>query len=330
MVLANTYHLYLRPGADVVERLGGLHRFMGWERVILTDSGGYQVFSLSSLSRVTDEGVAFRSHIDGSSHFISPERAVELQQQLGADIIMVLDEPSPLGAEPGAVRQAMERTHRWAARCKDALTSEQQLFAIVQGGLSADMRRESAETLTGMGFPGYAIGGLSLGEPKEAMWEIVELVAGLLPAERPRYLMGVGSPEDFVRAVSLGIDMMDCALPTRVARNGALFTADGRLNITNAGFRVSDAPIEAGCDCYTCLNFSAAYLHHLFRAGELLAFRLATIHNLRFMARLMESGRQAILSGRFEAFRDSFLARYRTTDEEVRLSQKRKWLDARR
>jgi queuine tRNA-ribosyltransferase len=330
MVLANTYHLYLRPGAKVVEKLGGVHRFMGWPGAVLTDSGGYQVFSLSSLSKVTEEGVAFRSHIDGSSHFISPERAVELQQQLGADVIMVLDEPSPVGAEPESVRRAMERTHRWAGRCKNALTSGQQMFAIVQGGLSPDMRRESAETLAGMGFPGYAIGGLSLGEPKEAMWEIVELVAGMLPPERPRYLMGVGSPEDFVRAVGLGIDMMDCALPTRVARNGALFTADGRINITNAGFRLLDAPVETGCDCYTCRSFSAAYLHHLFRTGELLAYRLATIHNLRFMARLIEASRQAILSGRFEAFRDGFLARYRTTDEEVRLTQKRKWLEARR
>jgi queuine tRNA-ribosyltransferase len=303
---------------------------MGWDRAILTDSGGYQVFSLSSLSKVTDDGVTFRSHIDGSTHFISPERAVELQEALGADVIMVLDEPSPVGASIEKVRQAMERTHRWAQRCLKAQKTGQQLFAIVQGGFSPELRRQSAEALAGMDFPGYALGGLSLGEPKEVMWEMVRVVNARLPNEKPRYLMGVGSPEDFVQAVALGIDMLDCALPTRVARNGALFTAGGRINIDNTAFREQDVPIEDVCDCYTCRNFSAAYVHHLFRAQELLAYRLATIHNLRFMARLMEGARRSILDGSFEDFKREFLGGYRTTDETVRLAQKQKWLEARK
>jgi len=330
MLLGNTYHLYLRPGVEVIKGLGGLHRFMGWNGAILTDSGGYQVFSLASLSKVSDEGVAFRSHIDGSSHFISPERAVELQETLGADVIMVLDEPSPVAAPLNKIRQAMERTHRWAARCLEAHRTQQQRFAIVQGGLSPEMRRQSAAALAAMDFPGYALGGLSLGEPKEVMWDTVREVNGCLPAEKPRYLMGVGSPEDFVQAVSLGIDMMDCALPTRVARNGALFTADGRINISNAAYRDQDAPIESGCDCYTCRNFTAAYVRHLFNAQELLAYRLATIHNLRFMARLMDGARRAIMDGSFGAFKADFLSRYQPTDEAVRLAQKNKWLKARR
>jgi queuine tRNA-ribosyltransferase len=330
MLLCNTYHLYLRPGMDVVKKLGGLHRFMGWDDAILTDSGGYQVFSLAALSKVTDEGVTFHSHIDGSSHFITPEKVVALQEDLGADIIMVLDEPSAVGSPPEKVRQALGRTHRWARRCLEAHRTEQQLFAIVQGGLSPELRRESALALAEMDFPGYAIGGLSLGEPKEAMWQMVGEVDKLLPPDKPRYLMGVGSPEDFVQAVSLGVDMMDCALPTRVARNGAIFTDVGRINIDNAAYRELDAPIEAGCDCYTCRHFSAAYVSHLFRAQELLAYRLATIHNLRFMARLMEATRRAILDDSFEEFKNGFLARYQPTDESVRLAQKQKWLEARR
>jgi queuine tRNA-ribosyltransferase len=330
MLLCNNYHLYLRPGVEVIKDLGGLHRFMNWGGAILTDSGGYQVFSLSSLSKVTDDGVTFRSHIDGSSHFISPEKAVELQETLGADVIMVLDEPSPVDAPPDRVRRAMERTRRWAGRCLEAHKTPQQLFAIVQGGFSASMRRESAAALAVMDFPGYALGGLSLGEPKEVMWDMVGEVNACLPHDKPRYLMGVGSPEDFVQAVSLGIDMMDCALPTRVARNGALFTAAGRINITNAAYAERDAPIEEGCDCYTCRNFTAAYVRHLFRAQELLAYRLATIHNQRIMARLMNNARQAILGGSFEGFKDDFLGRYQPTDEADRLAQKQKWLEARR
>ena len=331
MILSNTYHLYLRPGVEVIERLGGLHRFMDWDGAILTDSGGYQVFSLSALSKVSDEGVTFRSHIDGSTHFITPEKAVELQEALGSDVAMVLDEPSPAGAPPAQVRQAMERTHRWAERSLAAhKRGDQQLFAIVQGGFSTEMRRQSAEFLTSLDFPGYALGGLSLGEPKELTWQIAGHTLQYLPQDKPRYLMGVGSPEDVVQAVGLGIDMMDCVLPTRVARNGALFTRAGRVNINNASFREQEAPIESGCDCYTCTHFSAAYVSHLFRAQELLAYRLATIHNLRFLARLMADIRASILNGSFGDFRKEFLAGYKTTDEDVRLEQKQKWLKARK
>jgi queuine tRNA-ribosyltransferase len=331
LILSNTYHLYLRPGVEVIRKLGGLHRFMDWDGAILTDSGGYQVFSLSALSKVTDEGVTFRSHIDGSTHFITPEKAVEIQEGLGSDIAMVLDEPSPSDASLTRVREAMERTHRWAERCLHAHKREdQQLFAIVQGGFSPELRQTSAEFLASLDFPGYALGGLSLGEPKETTWQTVENTVRFMPADKPRYLMGVGSPEDLVEAVGRGIDMMDCVLPTRVARNGALFTRSGRVNIHNASFKEQEAPIDRGCDCYTCTHFSAAYVSHLFRAQELLAYRLATIHNLRFMARLMEDVRNSILGGTFETFKRDFLSGYKTTDEEVRLEQKQKWIKARK
>ncbi|RJO62119.1 MAG: tRNA guanosine(34) transglycosylase Tgt [Dehalococcoidia bacterium] len=331
LILCNTYHLYLRPGIEVIKKLGGLHRFMDRDGAILTDSGGYQVFSLSALSKVTDEGVTFRSHIDGSTHFITPEIAVALQEGLGSDIAMVLDEPSPSDAPLSQVRQAMERTHRWAERSLAAhKRADQQLFAIVQGGFSPELRRQSAEYLTSLDFPGYALGGLSLGEPKELTWETARTTLQYLPQDRPRYLMGVGSPEDVVEAVGLGVDMMDCVLPTRVARNGALFTRRGRVNIDNAVFREMDSPVERGCDCYTCAHFSAAYVSHLFRAQELLAYRLATIHNLRFMARLMGDVRSSILNGSFEGFKKDFLSGYQTTDEGVRLEQKQKWIKARK
>ena len=316
---------------EVIKKLGGLHRFMDWDGAILTDSGGYQVFSLSALSKVTDEGVTFRSHIDGSTHFITPEMAVALQEGLGSDIAMVLDEPSSSDAPLAQVRQAMERTHRWAERSLAAHSRrDQQLFAIVQGGFSPELRTQSAEFLTSLDFPGYALGGLSLGEPKELTWEMARHTLQYVPQDRPRYLMGVGSPEDVVEAVGLGIDMMDCVLPTRVARNGALFTRHGRVNIDNAIFREMDSPIEAGCDCYTCVHFSAAYVSHLFRAQELLAYRLATIHNLRFMARLMADIRETIMNGSFEGFKGDFLSGYQTTDEGVRLEQKQKWIKARK
>jgi len=331
IILSNTYHLYLRPGVDIIKKLGGLHRFMDWNGAILTDSGGYQVFSLSALSTVSDEGVAFRSHIDGSSHFITPEKAVALQEGFGSDIAMVLDEPSPSDAPSGKVREAMERTHRWAERCLTAhQRNDQQLFAIVQGGFDRSMRRCSVEFLSSLDFPGYAIGGLSLGEPKELTWEMVRHTTQYLPSRKPRYLMGVGSPEDLIEAVGLGVDMMDCVLPTRVARNGALFTRRGRININNAAFREQGAPIEESCDCYTCTHFSAAYVSHLFHAQELLAYRLATIHNLRFMVRLMQDIRTAILSGAFDSFRQQFMSDYRITDEEVRIAQKQKWIKARK
>ncbi|MDY6907570.1 MAG: tRNA guanosine(34) transglycosylase Tgt [Chloroflexota bacterium] len=331
MVLCNTYHLSLRPGAGLVERMGGLHRFMGWEGPILTDSGGYQVFSLAHLRRVSDEGVLFRSHIDGSEHFITPERCIELQEALGADIIMPLDECHPYGDDREGARAAMARTHLWAERCRTGhRRADQALFAIVQGGTFPELRRESAAHLASGGFAGYAIGGLSIGEPKAVTWPTVEETVALLPRERPRYLMGVGSPEDLVQGVARGIDMFDSALPTRVARNGGLFTARGRVIIRNACYQDCDGPIEEGCDCYTCQHFSAAYLHHLFRCQELLAYRLATVHNLRFVIRLMAEMREHIGEGSFPSFARSFLDGYEPADEEVRARQRQRWIEARR
>jgi len=330
MLLANTYHLYLRPGTETIAKLGGLHHFMGWDEAILTDSGGYQIFSLAGLRKIDDEGVNFRSHIDGSSHFITPEKAIGIQNELGADVIMVLDECPPSDADFNKTRRAMKRTHLWAERCKKAHRgSEQALFAIVQGGVFPELRRESAETLAELDFPGYAIGGLSLGEPKETTYEITAQTTALLPADKPRYLMGVGSPEDIVEAVAEGIDIFDSALPTRVARNGALFTRWGRINISNAKYKNMEEPLDAACNCYTCRNFSAAYLHHLFRCGELLALRLATLHNLTFMQNLMQDIRTAILNDDYAAFRGEFLKNYQPTNEEVRLEQKKKWLKKR-
>jgi queuine tRNA-ribosyltransferase len=330
MILSNTYHLYLRPGIDIIEKMGGLHRFMGWNGAILTDSGGYQVFSLSPLRRVNDDGVTFRSHIDGSRHLLTPELAVRYQEKLGADIIMVLDECPAFGDSPEKVKEAMQRTHRWAERCLQAQQRhDQALYAIVQGGISPELRRQSADFLTQLDFPGYALGGLSLGEPKKDMLEMIELTTPLLPKDKPRYLMGVGSPEDIVEGVARGIDIFDCALPTRVARNGALFTGQGRRNIRNAEFITLNAPFDPDCGCYTCRNFTAAYLSHLFRSEEILGLRLATIHNLHFMHNIIAQTRQAILKGTFDAFKNAFLENYKTTNEEVRLSQKQKWLQGR-
>jgi queuine tRNA-ribosyltransferase len=330
MVLANTYHLYLRPGIDIIERLGGLHNFMGWDGAILTDSGGYQVFSLAPLRQVSDEGVTFRSHIDGSQHNFTPELAVQYQEALGADIIMALDECPAHDDSLSKVKRATERTQRWAERCLKAHKRPgQALYAIVQGGLFPELRRQSVEYLTSLDFPGYAIGGLSIGEPKSITMNMVEATAVLLPGNKPRYLMGVGSPEDIVESVARGCDIFDSALPTRVARNGALFTWRGRVNITNAAYNNMEQPIVADCSCYACRNFSAAYLHHLFNAGELLAYRLATIHNLSFISQLMAKIRGAILDGTFPSFRKDFLANYQPTDEPTRLTQKRKWLEKR-
>ncbi|MEE8419348.1 MAG: tRNA guanosine(34) transglycosylase Tgt [Dehalococcoidales bacterium] len=329
MLLANTYHLYLRPGIEVVEKMGGLHNFMGWDKAILTDSGGYQVFSLSRLRRVSDEGVVFRSHLDGSEHLITPESAVRYQESLGGDIIMVLDECPPHDESYDKVKEATHRTHRWAEKCLKTHSSNQSLFAIVQGGVSAELRRESAEYLASLDFPGYAIGGLSIGEAKQVTLDMVEKTVSHLPVNKPRYLMGVGSPEDIVEGVYRGIDIFDSALPTRVARNGALFTRQGRVNIRNAGFSLMEQPVDPDCNCYSCRTFSAAYLHHLFNARELLAYRLATIHNLTFIKRLMEDISRAISEDSFDSFRTEFLAGYRTTNEQVRLEQKRKWLKRR-
>jgi len=327
MILANTYHLYLRPGIAVIEKMGGLHQFMSWDRAILTDSGGYQIFSLASLRQVSDDGVTFRSHIDGSQHLITPELIIQFQESLGADIIMVLDECPAYDDSFEKVQTATERTHQWAERCQKAhKRNDQVLYAIVQGGIFPELRRQSAEYLTSLGFSGYAIGGLSLGEPKKVTLAMTEETVALLPENKPRYLMGVGSPEDIIEAVARGIDMFDSALPTRVARNGAFFTWQGRHNIRNAAYSHMEQPVVPDCDCYTCRTFSAAYLHHLFSCDELLAYRLATIHNLNFINNLMGKIRGAILSGTFSSFKDSFLAGYRPTDEQTRLNQKKKWL----
>ena len=331
MVLANTYHLYLRPGIDIIEKMGGLHRFMAWDGAILTDSGGYQIFSLAPLRRITDEGVMFRSHIDGSQHFVTPELIIQFQESLGADIIMALDECPAYGDSFEKVQEAMDRTHRWAERCQESQTRKgQALYAIVQGGVFPQLRRQSAEYLTSSGFAGYAIGGLSIGEPKKVTLTMVEETVALLPENKPRYLMGVGSPEDLLEGIVRGIDIFDSALPTRVARNGALFTWHGRYNIQNSAYRQMEQPVVPGCECYTCRTFSAAYLHHLFSREELLGYRLATIHNLSFINNLMHKARDAILDGTFSSFRDNFLASYRPTNEQVRLNQKQKWLKSRR
>lgn len=325
MILGNAYHLYLRPGADLIARLGGLHRFMAWERAILTDSGGFQVFSLHALRKVDDEGVTFRSHIDGSEHRFTPELVVEIQEQLGSDIAMVLDEcTSPFDRNENLA--AIRRTHLWAERCLRAHSREDQaLFGIVQGGIFEDLRAESARTLTSMDFPGYAIGGLSVGESKEDMLRILEHTVPLLPNEKPRYLMGVGSPEDLLEGVARGIDIFDSVLPTRLARNGAVLTPEGRLNLRNAKYSEDPRPIQEGCACYTCRNFSRAYLRHLIMSDEILGLRLNTIHNVYFSLSLMRDIRQAVLEGRFPALREAFLSRYRVADPKAREENRRKW-----
>ncbi|MDP2954192.1 MAG: tRNA guanosine(34) transglycosylase Tgt, partial [Chloroflexota bacterium] len=333
MLLANAYHLYLRPGAEVVRGLGGLHRFMGWSGPILTDSGGFQVFSLGHLRRLDEEGILFRSHLDGSQHLLTPEKCIQVQEELGADIIMALDECPPYPSDEESLRQAVERTERWAERCLRAHRPVSQygaLFGIVQGGTDPELRRRAARGIASLGFAGYGLGGLSLGEPKELTWAAVRETVACLPPHQPRYLMGVGSPEDLWEGVSLGVDLFDCVLPTRVARNGSFFTREGRRNIRNAAFAREEGPLEPGCDCYTCRTFSAAYLHHLFKGEELLAYRLATIHNLRFIMRLMEEVRLSIGQGSFPAARAAFLSRYRPADQEARLAQKEKWQEARR
>ena len=322
LILANTYHLYLRPGADVVAELGGLHGFMGWNGPILTDSGGFQVFSLAQNREVSDEGVVFASHIDGSRHVFTPEMVVGVQEQLGADIIMCLDEcPEP--HDRAYNEEALARTHAWAARCKAAQRrTDQAMFGIVQGGIFPDLRRQSAEFLVGLDFPGYAIGGLSVGETKAQMYAMLEVVTPLLPGDKPRYLMGVGAPEDLLEGVARGVDLFDCVLPTRLARNAALFTRQGRINIRNAGFAHDPAPVEEGCGCYTCRHFSRAYLRHLFKAGEILAARLATIHNVHFLLQLARDMRAAIAAGRFGAFKEAFLAAYPIIPHEVRAANR--------
>jgi queuine tRNA-ribosyltransferase len=316
VILSNAYHLYLRPGAPTVRALGGLHGFMAWDGLILTDSGGYQIFSLKALMKIEEEGAAFRSHIDGSSHFLTPEACMQVQSDLGADIVMALDVCAPPDVDIAGARDAAERTARWAARCKTVeLREHQRLFGIVQGGLFPDLRRESAEALVALDFPGYAVGGLSIGEPNDVTLELASHTAAFLPKDRPRYLMGVGTPLDILSAVAAGYDMFDCVLPTRMARNGTVFTSDGRVNLRNAAHREAEAPIESGCPCPVCARFSRAYLRHLFNCGEIMGPRLATFHNLHFYVRMMRDIRRAISEGRYDAFRRQFTARYQAGGE---------------
>jgi queuine tRNA-ribosyltransferase len=304
-VLANTYHLYLRPGDERIARLGGLHAFMGWNGPILTDSGGYQVFSLAQRRKIDADGVTFRSHIDGSEHRLTPERVVAIQENLGADVITCLDECAPSLDYDYNVR-ALERTHAWAARCRNAHTrSDQALFGIVQGGVFADLRERSARFLLDLEFDGYAVGGLSVGESKEQLHAVLDLLDSALPTDQPRYLMGVGAPEDLIEGIARGVDMFDCVLPTRLARNGGVLTRAGRLNLRNACFADDPAPPEAGCACYTCAHFSRAYLRHLVQANEILACHLLTLHNLHLLLTIARQARQAILEGRFQEYREA-------------------------
>ncbi len=321
ILLVNAYHLYLRPGHELIEELGGVHRFMQWPGPILSDSGGFQVFSLAALRKVDESGVRFRSHIDGSEHHYTPELAMAVQRALGVDIAMPLDHVVPGDAPLKIATEAAERTLRWYRR-SCAAAGDLPTFAIVQGGAHESLRRWHARELAALEAPGYSIGGLSVGESKEAMWAMTEVVTAGLPMDRPRYLMGVGSPEDLVNGVARGVDMFDCVLPTRLGRNGSLFSDGGRLNIRNARFARDPEPAVEGCDCTTCQRFSAAYLHHLFRNDELLGYRLATIHNVRYLVRLMERMRSAMLAGSFVAFADAYLAGYRPVDEAIRAEQK--------
>ncbi|MBX6394122.1 MAG: tRNA guanosine(34) transglycosylase Tgt [Alicyclobacillaceae bacterium] len=317
ILLSNTYHLFLRPGHELVREAGGLHRFMQWPRSILTDSGGFQVFSLSPLRKIEEEGVTFRSHISGETFFLSPEKATEVQNALGADIIMAFDECPPYPADREYVLQSLERTLRWARRCQRAhrRPEDQALFGIVQGGMEFDLRRRAVEALVELDFPGYAIGGLSVGEPKELMYEVLEYTAPLLPADKPRYLMGVGAPEDLVEGVWRGVDMFDCVLPTRIARNGTVWTRRGKVVVRNGSYARDFRPLDPECSCYTCRHFTRAYIRHLLKAGEILGLRLTTYHNVYFLVRLMNEIRQAIEEDRFPEFRTSFYRMFRRHDE---------------
>lgn len=311
IILANMYHLFLKPGHELIKEFGGLQEFMGWHRPVLTDSGGFQVFSLAELRKITEEGVTFQSHLDGGAkHIITPEYAVEIQEALGADIIMAFDECIPFPATRDYAREALERTLRWAKRCSTARKDTgQALFGIVQGGMYPELRRHSAEALIEIGFEGYALGGLSVGETKPVMYEMIEASAPVLPEEKPRYLMGVGTPEDLVEGVERGIDMFDCVMPTRNARNGTFFTSFGKIVIRNARYERDRQPIDPACGCYTCRSFTRGYLRHLFNANEVLALRLGTIHNLFFYINFMQMVRASIREGRFGEFKKEFLAR---------------------
>lgn len=307
IILCNTYHLFLRPGHELIKSLGGLHRFMHWDYPLLTDSGGFQVYSISANQKISEEGIAFKSHLDGSRHFLFPEFCMEVQEALGADVAMCLDECVPYPSSYDYVHDSLKRTTRWAKRCQESKKREDQtLFGIVQGGMFKDLREQSATELVNLNFDGYAIGGLSVGESTSLMREMVKHTTALLPRENPRYLMGVGTPEDMVESVKRGIDMFDCVLPTRNARNGMLFTSFGKIVIKNARHRSEDIPIDPNCTCYTCTHYSRAYLHHLFSAKEILSSRLNTIHNLSYYLNLIKELRMAILEGRFDHFYQNF------------------------
>ena len=319
IILGNTYHLMLRPGAERVAKLGGLHKFMGWERPILTDSGGYQVMSLSELTKVAEEGVAFASHLDGSRHMLSPERSIQVQRLLDSDILMQFDQLVPTTSTPQVQREAMDRSIRWAKRSREEFdrggehAARSAIFGIQQGALDPELRRASAEALIEIGFDGYAVGGLAVGEGQEAMLSCLDFAVDMLPASQPRYLMGVGKPDDMAEAVLRGIDMFDCVLPTRSGRTGQAFTGDGPINMRNARFAEDREPIEPGCPCPACTHFSRAYVHHLVKAGEILGAMLITQHNLWFYQRMMQGLREAIADTRLQAFVEEFLRRYRKT-----------------
>ncbi len=312
IILSNTYHLYLRPGHEIVKEAGGLHSFMNWDRAILTDSGGFQVFSLGAMRKIKEEGVEFRSHIDGSKHMLSPEKSMEIQNALGSDIIMAFDECVPYPAGREYVKASLERTTRWLKRCKDyhKNTDKQALFGIMQGGMYVDLRKESAKQIVDLDLPGYAIGGLSVGEPKELMYEIMDECVDCLPEDRPRYLMGVGSPDCLFEGVERGIDMFDCVLPTRIARHGMAMTSHGRVNIKNAKYERDFSPLDPECDCYTCRHYSKAYLRHLFKSDEILSSMLMTSHNLHFLIETMRKIRMAIENDRFLEYKREFYDKY--------------------
>lgn len=312
IILSNTYHLYLRPGHELVAEAGGLHKFMNWDRPILTDSGGFQVFSLGELRKITEDGVTFQSHLDGSRHFLSPEKVMEIENALGADIIMAFDECAPYPADHEYVKKSLERTTRWAVRCKEAHknTENQALFGIIQGGMYRDLREQSAAELIPLDFPGYAIGGLSVGEPKDLMYEVLDYTTPLMPKDKPRYLMGVGSPDALIEGAIRGVDMFDCVLPTRIARNGTAMTSEGKVVIKNAKYTRDFTPLDPNCDCYCCKNYTRAYLRHLYKADEILSSRLMSTHNLHFLINLMKQVREAIKEDRLMDFRNDFFEKY--------------------
>jgi len=312
IILSNTYHLWLRPGHEIVKEAGGLHSFMNWDRGILTDSGGFQVFSLSEFRKIEEEGVYFRNHLNGDKLFLSPEKAMEIQNALGSDIMMAFDECPPYPATYEYMKRSVERTSRWAERCLSAhkRPNEQGLFGIVQGGEFEDLRKQSAQDLVSLDFPGYAVGGLSVGEPKDVMNRVLEFTTPLLPANKPRYLMGVGSPDSLIDGAIRGIDMFDCVLPTRIGRNGTVMTSEGRVVIKNAQYARDFTPLDPNCDCYTCRNYTRAYIRHLIKCDETFGIRLTSYHNVYFLIKLMEQVRQAIREDRLGDFRDEFFERY--------------------